>query len=127
MSIFTRRMICALLSLLLIMSGQVAASVQDMPMGGGTSAAMAMDDCGHGGADAHSSTAPEAGAQCPDAGAMACLSTAGTGHCVQTLVLAGALPPVYSDSLSHLTWPGRFLSYRGPFLEVITPPPNPFS
>lgn len=126
-----RKIICALLALLLVVSGQAAVSAQEMPPGEQMSmTSESMADCGnagsHPGAAQHGDHAGTrfSSPGCSDTDNMACLSSAGSASCVLTVVLAHNTGLTSLDARSCPLTPGRLFAYRNPFLEVITPPPD---
>lgn len=131
----TRKIICALLSLLLVMSGQAAVSGQDMPAGEQAPLMSgSMSDCGHANANANSlvkdgqhgkHAAPAfASSGCGDTDNVACMTSAGSGNCVLTVVFAHSADITSLEALSRPVAPGGLFAYRNPVLEVITPPPD---
>jgi len=127
----THKIVCALLSLLLVMSAQTVVSAQDMPSGAHSpaAAAVSMSDCGHFSDDrsAGQTEAMSAVFGCGEADSVACMGSGGSGQCVMTMVLAYTPSFSFSVPLSHSVMPGPLFSYQNPFLDIITPPPDHLS
>lgn len=127
MRVVSRKIVCGLLSLLLVLSGQAAAmSAQAMLPGEDTSTAAGVaNDCGRLAND-HSAGEPDMSSGCSgETYSMACLMSA--GHCAMTLVLASVSAFTFSETYSHEIMPGPLSAYQSPLLDVITPPPDFFS
>lgn len=127
----SRKIICGLLSLLLIVSVQAAASMQGMPPGEATSAVSEMSgDCGrwasdHGSGELNSTTGSDMSAGCADLGTEVCMMS--VGQCVITPAFATSPSLAFSEPRSHAVPPGLVSAYQSPLLDVITPPPDFFS
>ena len=126
----TRKVICALLSLLLVMGGQVVMGAQEMPSGAISSGmAESMADCGHpnGGSPGDYATATAAPSDCAKADNVACTGSPGSAHCVMTMVFAHNPAFSLAEANSGLVIPGALFFYQSPFLDVLTPPPDSLS
>jgi hypothetical protein len=125
-----RKIICGLLSLLLVVSGQ-AASTQGMPSAEAASAVSEMSgDCGrwatgHGSGGLHGASGTDVSTACADPGTMACMMSA--GQCVMTTAFATSPSLAFSETRSHFLVPGPLFGYQSPFLDVVTPPPDSIS
>lgn len=121
MSRIGRKIICAMLALLLVLSGQVAMSAQDMePV-----PELAKTDCGQMQMSAGDEAEPAGMSPgCGQIDNMDCMTSSGTSHCVMTMVLACGNSYTLTEAPSQKMRPGAVSGYKSPLLDVITPPPQ---
>lgn len=128
MPVLSRRIAPVLLILLLLLSGQVAAVSKGMATAAETSDCGSMDMAMDKDADPRSSMhAANAGTDCFDTDAVACLDGVGAGHCAVVLVATLPSPLSFSGSGSdpEIIQPDK--RYQSPDLGLVPPPPNNYA